>query len=55
MNGAFSTGPDPGPVLLTDGQQMAFCVQRRRERERERKERGERKEKKKRDRESVCV
>lgn len=32
MNGAFSAGPDPGPVLLTDGQQMAFCVQRERER-----------------------
>lgn len=33
VNGAFSAGPDPGPVLLTDGQQMAFCVQRKRERE----------------------
>lgn len=32
MNGAFSAGPDPGPALLTDGQQMAFCVQRGRER-----------------------
>ena len=30
MNGAFSTGPDPGPALLTDGQQMAFCAQRKR-------------------------
>ena len=28
MNGAFSAGPDPSPALLTDGQQMAFCVQR---------------------------
>lgn len=28
MNGAFSAGPDPGPPLLTDGQQMAFCAQR---------------------------
>lgn len=28
VNGAFSAGPDPSPVLLTDGQQMAFCVQR---------------------------
>lgn len=28
MNGAFSVGTDPGPALLTDGQQMAFCVQR---------------------------
>lgn len=27
VNGAFSAGTDPGPVLLTDGQQMAFCVQ----------------------------
>lgn len=26
VNGAFSAGTDPGPVLLTDGQQMAFCV-----------------------------
>lgn len=38
VNGAFSAGPDPGPALLTDGQQMAFCVQRKRERgDRERK------------------
>lgn len=29
VNGAFSAGPDP---LLTDGQQMAFCVQRGRTR-----------------------
>lgn len=36
MNGAFSGRPDPGPALLTDGQQMAFCVQRKRERGRER-------------------
>lgn len=28
VNGAFSAGTDPGPVLLTDGQQMAFCVRR---------------------------
>lgn len=28
VNGAFSAGTDPGPVLLTDGQQMAFCVGR---------------------------
>ena len=48
MNGAFSAGPDPGPALLTDGQQMAFCVQREREKERER-ETGKRKEKKRRD------
>ncbi len=41
VNGAFSAGPDPGPALLTDGQQMAFCVQRGREREREKKRRGE--------------
>lgn len=34
MNGAFSVGTDPGPALLTDGQQMAFCVQREGERER---------------------
>lgn len=33
MNGAFSVGTDPGPALLTDGQQMAFCVQREGERE----------------------
>lgn len=41
MNGAFSVRTDPGPALLTDGQQMAFCVQRegeRGDRERERKE-----------------
>lgn len=38
MNGAFSVRTDPGPALLTDGQQMAFCVQRERERERGRKE-----------------
>ena len=39
MNGAFSAGPDPGAVLLTDGQQMAFCVQREREKEGEKKRR----------------
>lgn len=33
MNGAFSVRTDPGPALLTDGQQMAFCVQREGERE----------------------
>lgn len=59
MNGAFSAGPDPGPVLLTDGQQMAFCVQRERERVRERKrETGDRKGKKKRkeeERQRKCV
>lgn len=32
VNGAFSAGTNPGPVLLTDGQQMAFCVQRGRAR-----------------------
>lgn len=41
MNGAFSAGPDPGPALLTDGQQMAFCVQR--ERKRGRRGKGEKK------------
>lgn len=40
MNGAFSVGTDPGPALLTDGQQMAFCVQRGSEREKEGTERG---------------
>lgn len=46
MNGAFSVGTDPGPALLTDGQQMAFCVQREAARgEGERGDReGERKE-----------
>lgn len=52
VNGAFSTGPDPGPVLLTDGQQMAFCVQRRRERERER---GKKRKEEERQRKCVCV
>lgn len=42
MNGAFSVGTDPGPALLTDGQQMAFCVQR--ERERGDRERGRKEE-----------
>lgn len=47
MNGAFSAGPDPGSALLTDGQQMAFCVQREQGSEREGTERkGERKEEK---------
>lgn len=41
MNGAFSVGTDPGPALLTDGQQMAFCVQREAaRREKEGTERG---------------
>ena len=39
VNGAFSAGPDPDPALLTDGQQMAFCVQREREKEGEKKRR----------------
>lgn len=43
MNGAFSVRTDPGPAPLTDGQQMAFCVQREGERERGDRER-ERKE-----------
>lgn len=30
MNGAFSAELALSPALLTDGQQMAFCVQRRR-------------------------
>lgn len=45
MNGAFSVGTDPGPALLTDGQQMAFCVQRegeRGDREREKKKKRHR-------------
>lgn len=47
VNGAFSAGPDPGSALLTDGQQMAFCVQREQGSEREGTERkGERKEEK---------
>ena len=38
---------DPGPLLLTDGQQMAFCVRGKRQRERGRegereRERGDR-------------
>lgn len=48
VNGAFSAGPDPGPALLTDGQQMAFCVQRERER-RDREGKEKRKEKKRKD------
>lgn len=40
MNGAFSVGTDPGPALLTDGQQMAFCVQREAARGRKRGQRG---------------
>lgn len=44
MNGAFSVGTDPGPALLTDGQQMAFCVQREGERERGDREREKREE-----------
>lgn len=45
MNGAFSAGPDPSPVLLTDGQQMAFCVHSRREERRKKKrEEAQRKE-----------
>lgn len=43
VNGAFSAGPVPSPVLLTDGQQMAFCVQRgekKRRRERRKETRG---------------
>lgn len=47
VNGAFSTEPDPDPVLLTDGQQMAFCVREETE--------GERKRGQKRDTEKVCV
>lgn len=41
MNRAFSTEPDPSPALLTDGQQMAFCVQREREIETGEKGRGD--------------
>lgn len=53
VNGAFSAEPDPGPVLLTDGQQMAFCVREETEGERKRGQRGEMGQK--RDTEKVCV
>lgn len=44
VNGAFSAGPNPSPALLTDGQQMAFCVHRWREERRKKREEAQRKE-----------